>query len=130
MHQLVNSPQILLSELSPVVIQPKRSKEMTYLYLKADIHPDLSKRVEVEAAFAELMRASLSEPGCLLYDLVVDEENPVVWHMFEKWASKAAWNDHMNTQHVAKIRQLEPNLILAPTKLNFYTSVLSPADRS
>jgi quinol monooxygenase YgiN len=103
---------------------------MTYLYLKADIYPDLSKREEVEAAYAELMRASLSEPGCLLYDLVVDPENPVVWHMFEKWESKAAWDDHMQTDHVAKIQQLEPTLVIAPTILNFYTSVLSPADRS
>jgi quinol monooxygenase YgiN len=102
---------------------------MTYLYLKADIYPDLSKRAEVEAAFAELMRASLAEPGCLLYDLVVAEENPAIWHMFEKWESRAAWNAHMHSEHVAKIQQLEPNLIVTPTKLNFYTSVLSPADR-
>jgi len=103
---------------------------VTYLYLKADIYPDLSKRDVVEAAYAELIRASLSEPGCLLYDLVVSEENPNVWHMFEKWESKSAWDDHMQTEHVAKIQLLEPQLIVAPTKLNFYTSVLSPADRS
>jgi len=50
--------------------------------------------------------------------------------MFEKWESKSAWDDHMQTEHVAKIQLLEPQLIVAPTKLNFYTSVLSPADRS
>lgn len=101
---------------------------MTYLYLKADIYPDLSKRKEVEAAYSELMRASLAEPGCLLYDLVVDQENPQVWHMFEKWESRDAWNDHMKTEHVAKIQQLEPSLIVAPTVLNFYNPVLSSAD--
>jgi quinol monooxygenase YgiN len=103
---------------------------VTYLYLKADIYPDLSKRAEVEAAYAELMRASLSEPGCIIYDLVVAEENPQVWHMFEKWESKAAWDNHMQTEHVARIQLLEPQLILAPTVLNFFTSVLSSADRS
>jgi len=36
----------------------------------------------------------------------------------------------METEHVAKIRQLEPQLIVAQTKLNFYTPVLSGADRS
>jgi quinol monooxygenase YgiN len=103
---------------------------MTYLYLKADIYPDLSKRKEVEAAFEELMRASLTEEGCLLYDLVVSEERTDLWHMFEKWESKAAWEEHMKTEHVSKIQQLEQGLVVAPTKLNFYTSVLSPADRS
>lgn len=101
---------------------------MTYLYLKADIYPDLSKREEVEAAYAELMRASLAEAGCLLYDLVVDSESPNVWHMLEKWESRDAWNDHMNTEHVAKIQQLEPSLIVAPTVLNFYNPVLSSVD--
>jgi quinol monooxygenase YgiN len=101
---------------------------MTYLYLKADIYPDLSKREEVEAAYAELMRASLAEPGCLLYDLVVDEENPQVWHMLEKWESRDAWNDHMTSGHVARIQELEPSLIVSPTVLNFYNPVLSSAD--
>jgi quinol monooxygenase YgiN len=50
--------------------------------------------------------------------------------MFEKWESKAVWDEHMQTEHVAKIRQLEPQLIVAPTKLNFYTPVLSAADKS
>jgi quinol monooxygenase YgiN len=103
---------------------------MSYLYLKADIYPDLTKLEEVQAAYAELIRASLNEPGCLLYDLVVSDEDPSVWYMFEKWESKAAWDEHMETEHVAKIQQLEPQLIVAPTKLNFYTPVLSAADRS
>jgi len=103
---------------------------MPYLYLRADIYPDLSKRDEVEAAYAELITASLSEAGCLLYDLVVSEENPSVWHMFEKWESKSAWDEHMLTEHVARIQKLEPQLIVAPTKLNFYTSALSAAERS
>ena len=103
---------------------------MTYLYLKADIYPDLDKLEEVQSAYAELIRASLNEPGCLLYDLVVNQEDPSVWHMFEKWESKAAWDEHMETEHVAKIQQLEPQLIVAPTKLNFYTPVLSAADKS
>jgi quinol monooxygenase YgiN len=103
---------------------------MTYLYLKADIYPDLSKQAEVEAAYAELIGASLAEPGCLLYDLVVDEEDPKVWYMLEKWESRAAWNDHMKSAHVLRIQQLEPKLVVSPTKLNFYTSVLSTAANS
>jgi len=103
---------------------------MAHLYLKADIYPDLSKLEQAQAAYTELAIASLNEPGCLLYDLVVSEENPNVWHMFEKWESKAAWDDHMKTEHVARIQQLESQLIVAPTKLNFYNPLLSAADRT
>lgn len=101
---------------------------MTYLYLKADIYPDLSKRQDVQDAYAELIRESLAEPGCLLYDLVVDKDKPNVWHMLEKWESRDAWNDHMQTAHVARIQQLEPALIVSPTVLNFYNPVLSSAE--
>ncbi len=94
---------------------------MAHLYLKADIYPDLGKLEQAQTAYTELVIASLREQGCLLYDLVVSEESPNVWHMFEKWESKAAWDDHMETEHVARIQQLEPQLIVAPTKLNFYT---------
>ncbi len=98
---------------------------MPYLYLKAEIHPDLSKRTEVEAAYRELIAASLAEPGCHLYDLVINEEDPSVWYMFEKWESREVWETgHMASAHVAKIQQLEPGLTVAPTVLNFYVSAL------
>ena len=96
---------------------------MSYLYLKADIYPDLSKQEQAKAAFQELIKHSLAEPGCLLYDLVVDDNNPTVWHMFEKWESKEVWDKHMTSDHVAKIQQLEESLLIAPTKLNFYEPV-------
>lgn len=99
---------------------------MSYLYLKADIFPNLAKRDEVEAAYRELITASLDEPGCLLYDLVVDDENPGVWHMFEKWQSREIWDQHMVSPHVAKIQRIEAGLTVKPTILNFYESVLAP----
>jgi quinol monooxygenase YgiN len=96
---------------------------MPYLYLKADIYPNPSKRTEALAAYQELIAEALSEPGCLLYDLVEDTNDSTVWHMFEKWASKDAWDQHMKTDHVAKISALEPTLTIKPTVLNFFTSV-------
>jgi quinol monooxygenase YgiN len=98
---------------------------LSYLYLKADIYPDLSKREEVEAAYRELIEASLEEPGCLLYDLVIDDANPGVWHMFEKWQSREIWDAHMASPHVAKIQSIEDGLTVKATVLNFYDSVLA-----
>ena len=98
---------------------------MPYLYLKAEIYPDLSKRTEVEAAYRELIEASLAEPGCHLYDLVIDEADDSVWYMFEKWESRELWeNGHMKSPHVAKIQQIEADLTVKPTILNFYVSAI------
>jgi quinol monooxygenase YgiN len=98
---------------------------MPYLYLKAEIFPDLTKRTEAEAAYRELIQASLAEPGCHLYDLVINEDDPSVWYMFEKWESREVWeNGHMKSAHVAKIRQVEAGLTVKPTILNFYVPAI------
>jgi quinol monooxygenase YgiN len=96
---------------------------MPYLYLKADIFPDSTKKEDAIAAYQELIGHSVNETGCLLYDLVEDPNDPTVWHMFEKWESREAWDEHMKTDHVSKISLLEPSLTVRPTVLNFFVSV-------
>jgi quinol monooxygenase YgiN len=96
---------------------------MTYLYLVADIYPNLEKRSEALAAYQELIEHSLAEPGCLLYDLVEDENNSNVWHMLEKWESKEVWDKHMESDHVLKMQGIEPEITAKPTVLHFLTEV-------
>jgi quinol monooxygenase YgiN len=96
---------------------------MSFLYLVADIYPDLSKRDEAFAAYRELVDSSLMEPGCLLYDLVEDEIDPTTWHMLEKWESKEIWNKHMESNHVLKIQEIEAELTAKPTVLHFLREV-------
>ncbi len=119
-----NSPRLIFD--CRFATHQQRKFSLSYLYLKADIFPDLTKREEVEAAYRELITASLDEPGCLLYDLVVDDANPSVWHMFEKWQSREVWDRHMASAHVAKIQSIESGLTVKATVLNFYDSVLAP----
>lgn len=95
---------------------------MNPLYLIAEIHPNPEKLVEAKQAFEKLMDATLQEPGCLLYDLVV-EENSDTWLMLEKWASVEAWNLHMETPHVKAINELSPSISRAATVLRFMNPV-------
>jgi len=92
------------------------------LYLIAEIHPHPEKLVEAKQAFDELMVATLQEPGCLLYDLVV-EENSDTWIMLEKWASVEAWDLHMETAHVKSMNDLAPSISRTATILRFFSPV-------
>lgn len=91
---------------------------MTPLYLIAEIYPDPEKLVEAQKAFDELISSTLQEPGCMLYDLVVEQDS-AHWMMLEKWESREAWNLHMQTEHVRTIEKLAPKFTIRPTVLRF-----------
>lgn len=95
---------------------------MIPLYLIAEIHPDSSKIEEARSAYLALIAETLKEPGCLLYDLVAEEDSST-WIMLEKWESKAAWNLHMETEHVKRINENSAAFSTKDTKLRF----LNPA---
>ena len=96
---------------------------MRPLYLIAVITPRRDRTDEARAAFAQLVAATLEEPGCELYDLVVNPEDPGTWLMLEKWASREAWDAHMTTAHViAHIASAEA-FLAGPAELRFYDPV-------
>jgi len=92
------------------------------LYLIAEIHPDQSKLEQAKAAYQALIADTLKEPGCLLYDLVV-EEGSSMWVMLEKWESVEAWNSHMETEHVKLINSISSQFTAKETKLRFLKTV-------
>ena len=54
----------------------------------------------------------------MLYDLVIEQDGDH-WLMLEKWASKEAWEQHMETDHVKHINQITPSLTHKQTLLRF-----------
>lgn len=42
-----------------------------------------------------------SEEGCINYDLHQDNDNPVHFLFYENWTSRALWQKHMDSQHLA-----------------------------
>lgn len=95
---------------------------MTPIYLVAEIFPDPKKLDSAKVIFEDLISKTLQEPGCLLYDLVI-EEGASHWLMLEKWASREAWEAHMQTDHVRQNQIDTPKVSIRPTRLRF----LSPA---
>ena len=95
---------------------------MQPLYLLATIHPDMSRADEVERILRGMMAQTLAEPGCELYDLVVDRQEPQTWFMMEKWSSREAWEAHMASAHNVEGHALLQGLLRAPTQLRCWES--------
>lgn len=91
---------------------------MTPLYLIAEIYPHPEKLTEAREAFDDLIAKTLQEPGCLLYDLVIEQDSDH-WLMLEKWASQEAWDQHMETAHVKHIQVVTPTVTRKETVLRF-----------
>lgn len=96
---------------------------MPALYLIAEITPRAERIDEALEAFRALVQATLREPGCELYDLVVETDRPDTWLMVEKWASREAWEAHMQTEHVISHNARAEAFLSGPATLRFYDPV-------
>jgi len=65
----------------------------------------------VHAALRALVEPSRLDPGCLQYDLHVSVESPGVFLFYENWASRADWEAHMGTPHLAAWKARAPELV-------------------
>ncbi|MFY9251712.1 MAG: putative quinol monooxygenase [Vulcanococcus sp.] len=95
---------------------------MKPLYLIAEIYPHPDKLEAAHNLFSTLVENTLEEPGCLLYDLVI-EEDADHWLMLEKWESRTAWEHHMTTAHVVEANKLAASLVRNQTKLRFLSEL-------
>jgi quinol monooxygenase YgiN len=89
------------------------------LFLIAVIKP----RMEHADAVAERLRimrdATRAEPGNVFMELVVGDE-PDIWLMLEKFASREAWEEHMTLAHVTDGNAFLADKLREPTELRFY----------
>jgi quinol monooxygenase YgiN len=97
------------------------SSAETPLYLLAIIKPRLESAVEAETHLRRLMAGTRDEPGNIQMDLVVGDDEPDTWYMFEKFRSRAEWEDHMKTAHVIEGNAALAGLLREPTVLRFFT---------
>jgi quinol monooxygenase YgiN len=75
------------------------------LTIVANIHAHPDKIELVKAELEKLIPITLTEEGCLQYDLHQDNEDPAHFLFFENWASRELWQVHMNTPHLAAYMQ-------------------------
>jgi quinol monooxygenase YgiN len=60
---------------------------------------------ELTAAAAEVIGATLAEPGCLTYTLLKNLAEPSAYVFYEEWADYAALREHFGAEHLKKFQQ-------------------------
>jgi quinol monooxygenase YgiN len=56
------------------------------------------------AALHAMVAPTHTEPGCLVYELHFDPENPAKFMFYEKFANQQALDDHIATPHMKTLQ--------------------------
>ena len=73
----------------------------TSLTIVARIEAAPDQITRVKAELIRLIEPTRREEGCLQYDLHQDNSNPALFLFFENWTSRALWQAHMESPHLA-----------------------------
>jgi quinol monooxygenase YgiN len=90
----------------------------TEIVLVATFHACPDTVDELTRRLVEMVALTLTEPGCLRYDLHVDVDDPCRLVFLETWADAAALVAHDMTQHVQAIRTDAPQLTTEPISVH------------
>ena len=93
------------------------------LFLVVRIKPRRDRLAEAEAQLHRMRAAAEEEPGCVFMHLVQGvDDDPDTWVMIEQFASRAAWDEHMASEHNQRGNaELEP-LLREPSDLALYNA--------
>ncbi len=93
----------------------------TPLFLVVTIYPKIDRLAEAEAQLHRMRAASQAEDGCEFMHLVQSTDGDGdVWVMIEKFRSRAAWDDHMASEHNRRGNaELEP-MLRRPSDLRLF----------
>ena len=93
------------------------------LYLVVTIYPHLDQHAQAVAQLHTMAANAETEPGCVYQTLVESADEPDRVTMLEKFASRAAWDEHMETEHNKTGNQTLEPMLREPSVLRLYTEV-------
>ncbi len=91
--------------------------------MTASLKVKAGKEKEFEAAYADMLKATRKEAGCLAADLYRDPERAGVYLIHERWKDTKALAAHMAADHTAAVLKKFPGWLEGSTPGKFYTVV-------
>jgi quinol monooxygenase YgiN len=91
------------------------------LYLVVTIYPKPEQHAEATAQLQKMAANAMTEPGCVYQTLVESSDEPGCLTMLEKFVSRAAWDEHMETEHNRSGNQVLEPMLRQPSVLRLYT---------
>jgi quinol monooxygenase YgiN len=93
------------------------------LYLVVTIYPRPDRFAEATEQLQKMAANAMTEPGCVYQTLVTSPDEPDCLTMLEKFVSRAAWDEHMETEHNQKGNEVLEPMLRQPSVLRLYTEV-------
>lgn len=83
---------------------------MDYVVL-GELRGRADRVAELEAFMARHAAASREEPGCLVFDVCRDPDDPQAFLLYEVYVDEAAYQSHRKTPHYARFSREAPALV-------------------
>jgi quinol monooxygenase YgiN len=91
----------------------------------AKMHAREGKEDKLRDVLTALVVESRQEAGCVRYDLLVGEDDPGEFALYEAWENAAALNAHLRAKHVAVAHTFSDELTdVAPRVVSY--SIVQP----
>lgn len=78
----------------------RETQNMAHLTIVANIIAKADKIDLVKSELTKLIEPTLTENGCVQYDLHQDNDNPAHFLFFENWESRELWQVHTGNQNL------------------------------
>ncbi len=98
----------------------------TELFMCARFQAKPESITELRARLLEMVDLTLTEPGCLFYNLHNDRDDESIFYFLEGWKDQAALQFHDSTSYVQAIIADSPRLTVDGIRVEFMHRI-SPA---
>ena len=77
--------------------------------------PGMEQRMQQD--LLSLLAPTQSEAGCITFDLLVDDQNPAVFVLYENWESQAALDAHFQQPYVKQVLKAYEETLAEPIEV-------------
>jgi quinol monooxygenase YgiN len=96
---------------------------MSKLKVVAHLTARPDKIEHVREALLGLIGPTRAEDGCIQYELYQNNADPADFTFVEEWASDAALDAHLATEHLKDLQAIADELFAVPPDIRRYTAV-------
>ena len=93
------------------------------LRVVARIKAKPDKVEEVREALSGLVAPTRSEPGCIVYELLQNTDDPTDFTFVEEWESEAALSVHAASNHIRATRSRLDGIVEGATEIRTYNLI-------
>jgi quinol monooxygenase YgiN len=76
---------------------------------------------ETRAALTALIKPTRAEDGCIVYDLMQNNDEPTDFTFVEEWTSDASLDAHLESEHIRTLQSQADELLAVPPDIRRYT---------